>query len=198
MTLKSRIDAIVRDGLAPSLKAGGFRKRGRTFRAQHDDHPRIVAIVGGTHNTNLDFGSVGSFAVELGIFFPDVFAIDGVELGRDPGINECYVRAGLGTAGSCWGHFDDLAGTCPSDADQTCALTSDWDLNGHTWLKRYSDRRAAYEFVRNNNQWREALYFAIALNDTSAASECLRQCNRVWGGMLIEHINAIATRHGVS
>ena len=39
--------------------------------------------------------------------------------------------------------------------------------------------------------------FAIVLNDAEAAAEALANCRRVWGGLLIEHLESIAAQHGV-
>jgi hypothetical protein len=196
-TLKSRIDAILKASLVPHLKEAGFRKRGRTFRRQLERHWRIVSVHGGNHNTNLDVGSVGSFSVDLGIFFPDAFAIGGVELGRDPGIHECFVTLRLGNSGSRWGCFDDLAGDCPSDEAQTESLNSDWRTTGLMWFDKHATPESAYRLARAQHSWPEALYLAIAANDISAASDCLANCNNSLGGMNLEYVQAIAAKHGV-
>ncbi|QDU41498.1 hypothetical protein Mal4_58660 [Maioricimonas rarisocia] len=194
--ISKRIDNIVRNGLHPHLQRLGFRKRGRTFRRQCERHWEIVSVSGGQHNTNLDDGSIGSFGIELGIHFPPVFAIDGVELTREPGIHECYVCDGLALSGHA-GFFDDFEGNDPTVEERTQMVSDAWSEQGEEWFAALSDYSAAYQWLRDRETWRESMYFAIYLNDKAGAAEALNHCRRAWGGLLLEHIEAIAARHGV-
>ena len=196
-SLKSRIDAIVRTGLLPGLKAAGFKKNGRTFRLEHSDHVRIVAVIGGSHNVNMEFGSVGSFAVHLGLFFPGPFAVDGVELRRAPGIHECDLNSQLRSPTSRWGQFDYSDKIQFSDAERAATLSADWADFGPTWFAENADHRTAFSRLREAGQWREALYFAIHLKEMDAARECLEGCRQSLGGMTLDYVIAIARKNGV-
>ena len=126
-----------------------------------------------------------------------MFSIDGVDLGREPGIHECYVYDGLALPYHV-GFFDDLQGGYPTTTEQTQAVSDAWCQQGELWFSRYSDYASAYEWARNNDDWREAMYFAIFLNDTEGAALALSNCRRTRGGMLITYIEAIAAKHGVT
>ena len=194
LSLKQRVDAVIRDGLAPHLKRSGYRKRGRTFRLAGDSHTRIVSISASSQVVP-DQGLVGSYGVELGIFFPEVFRIGDNKEMAEPRIHECYVYSGLPVTD--WGFFDDLQGNCPSVEEQTGALERAWLDRGNDWFARHSDPRNAFEWTKASENWKEALYFAIHLDERDQAAECLEQCRISWGGEWLSYLEEIAERHGV-
>lgn len=197
LPISNRIDHIVAVSLHPHLKRLGFKKRGRTFRRPGQDCWQLVAVSGAAHNTNLDAGSVGSFSVTLGIHFPSVFAISGVDLGREPGIHECYVYETLKLPRQV-GVFDDLTGGCPTTEVQADAVSNAWCEQGESWFSKYSNYNDAYAWVRNRSDWCQAMYFAIFLNDSLGAHEALAHCQRCWGGESRTYIEAVAAKHGVT
>lgn len=42
------------------------------------------------------------------------------------------------------------------------------------------------------------MYFAIFLDDKQGASLALSECKKVWGGLMITHIESIAKKHNIS
>jgi hypothetical protein len=195
LSLKQRVDAIVRDGLVPHLKQSGFSKRGRTFRLALEDHTRIVSV-NATGQKMPGQGVIGSFGVEIGVYFPDVFEIGNGKLKAEPRIHECYVYSGLPV--SEWGHCDDMADNCPSVEEQATSLGDAWIEHGEAWFDRYSQPTEALQWAMSSEHWKEALYFSIYLKDWDLAANCLERCRRMWGGEWLANLEELAKRHGVS
>jgi hypothetical protein len=206
-----RVKAIVKRALVPCLAKDGYRKQGNNFRFFGDGFVRMVRVAGGWHNVNLDAGSVGSFSVELGLFFPEYLRVQGKVLrSQQPGIGDMALVVGLGPDPDSsestpphhptrvrWGWFDDLAGTEPDVEAQAKALNEDWLEYGRPWMERHSSIGAARDYCVNHSLHIEALFLSLALGDTAEARCQLAACNRVWGGQWREYVNRIAAEHGV-
>lgn len=194
LTFNQRVDAVVRDALAPHLKRIGFRKRRRVFRLAHDGHTRVVSINASGRDLP-GLGTVGSYGVEIGIFFPDVFRIGDNKDVSEPRIHECYVYSGLPVTD--WGFFDDLQGTYPSVEAQTKSLENAWIEYGESWFAQYCEPVEALEWAKTSENWKEALYFSIYLKQWDQAAECLGKCRVTWGGQWLDYLEDIAERYGV-
>jgi hypothetical protein len=194
LPFKKRVDAIISDGLAPHLKRASFRKRGRTLRLAGEDHTRIVSVNASSREVPGQ-GVIGSYGVEIGVFFPEVYRIGDEKDAAEPRIHECYVYSGLPLTG--WGFFDDLEDGRPSVEAQAEALGNAWLEYGEAWLDRYCDPAEALEWAKASEDWKEALYFAIHLNEMDEAAECLARCRIMWGGEWLDYLERVAAKHNV-
>ncbi len=68
-----RIIQLLDMGLSAKLKDDGYRKKGLTFWREYKEHTRVVNVQPRT------MGSDGSFAVNLGIYFPAVAKLRGLD-----------------------------------------------------------------------------------------------------------------------
>jgi hypothetical protein len=87
-----RIDAVVRAGLAPELKAAGFRKAARTFRRPFPLGMQVVNVQASRWNG----GDTGQFTINLGVHLPAVDVIDGRPPRGNPTEWQCQVRRRIG------------------------------------------------------------------------------------------------------
>lgn len=195
LPFKQRVNAIIAKGLAPQLKSHGYRKRGRTFWLEGDNHTKIVSINSSGRNLP-ELGAIGSYGIEIGVFFPEVFQIGNRNDISTPTIHECSVHSGLPLDG--WGFFDDLQGGYPSVDAQTKALENAWDDYGEQWLAQYCQPTDALQWALEAEEWIEALYFSIHLKRAEQAAECYEKCREIFGGEWLAYLEDIARRHGVS
>lgn len=191
--LKERVDAVLAKGLTPSLKDTGFRKAGRTYRRAFENHTCIVAVHGGTGSKPNRWGHVGHYSIELGVFFPDAYAVSRAQLKRQPGIHECYVAAGLPASG--WGYFDDFRDDIPSTDEQAAALEKDWAAFGPHWFAEYSKPHRALDFALENEDWEHAFYLGLWMQDWPCARLALEAHQKMFGGEARVFIDAIAARY---
>ena len=86
--ISSRIEQVIRRGLAAHLKEEGYRRSGRTFRLLADT-VRVVSVQGSQWNSE----ESGRFTVNLGVYFPQLVTLIGGEPVRSPREYDCPVRA---------------------------------------------------------------------------------------------------------
>ena len=88
-----RIDEVIRTGLAPALKAQGYKKAARTFRRREPGHTLVVNVQGSSWNSDAD----GSFTLNLGVYFPTVVPfLDWMRAVERPTEPDCVVRQRIG------------------------------------------------------------------------------------------------------
>jgi Domain of unknown function (DUF4304) len=171
--IAKQIDRVVQADLAARLKVAGFRKSGRTFFRAQPDHTRVVNVQASLWNQ----GGEGSFAINLGIYFPAIADLSGgpVATGKYPKEYECTVRERLGAL--VYGGRDHWWPIAPG-ADLARLATSvgtAWSVFGRPWLDQMSTLRGAYDLVCSQKLYFLAANFALALGEREAAEQLLRQ-----------------------
>ena len=63
-----RIDSVIRLGLAPLLKREGFKKKGRTFHREWEDHIDVINVQADKWNE----GNTGQFTINVGVYYPEI------------------------------------------------------------------------------------------------------------------------------
>lgn len=134
------IETCIRLGLAPALKADGYRKRGRTFYRGSAEATRVVNV----QSSQSNLGASGKFTLNLGVYFPEVERVAGFDGALQwPAESQCSLRVRIGQLlperNDIWwelGPGVDL-GTV-SDL-----LVSAWDLQGRPWMERHGDPESA-------------------------------------------------------
>jgi len=134
------IDRCVSLSLAPLLKKESFRKSGRIFLRHQDRWVHVVHVQGNRWNA----GPVGSFTVNLGIYFPEVVKTIGwMEVSPSPG--NCTISHRLCAAADETDHWWEIHPRSNLE-ELGSALLSAWSRFGSPWLDRYSDLTEAARF----------------------------------------------------
>jgi uncharacterized protein DUF4304 len=186
---------VIRADLAKRLAAAGYRKSGRTFFAAGTDHTRVVNVQGNRWNE----GDGGSFAINLGVYFPRIaeLAGDPPVTGRFPNESRCSVRERLGAlVYDGRDHWWDIG----PDTDRerlARSIGTAWSVFGRTWLDRVATLEGAYTFVCEQGMPFVAANFALALGDRDAAAQLLRRALAA-GPRAHARFEAWARRHGVA
>jgi hypothetical protein len=137
----------VRGDLATRLKVNGYRKSGRSFWRDADDHIRVVNVQASQWNA----GDSGRIAVNLGVYFPDVAASVGRAMkGKFPKEYDCHVRRRLGTLAhenrDYWWPIE--LGTNLQALSIEIADT--WDQFGSPWLEKASTFEGAKDELQHH------------------------------------------------
>ncbi|GAO02566.1 DUF4304 domain-containing protein [Anaeromyxobacter sp. PSR-1] len=139
------LDEVVRSGLAPMLKAEGFRKAGHTFRSTVPGCVLVVNVQSSTTSTR----DALRFTINLGVFYPAL--IDILQLGSwavpaaaGPTEVHCQVRERIGALMPAQGgdHWWDLE-VGASWNEVSAELTEAVRAHGLPWLRVMADPEAA-------------------------------------------------------
>jgi len=142
----SQIDRLVKEHLAPPLRAAGFRGSGRSFCRSAGEAIQVVNVQSSKWNQ----GSEGKFTINLGVFFSTIARlVDPERVPVSPKEYECTVRArigkALGSAQDLWWEVDSSTQTQVLGAQVSDLLMS----AGLAWLDRNSQLDAALEELRH-------------------------------------------------
>ncbi len=92
-----KIDEIIKVGLAPLLKAHGFKKKARNFYREHEDRIDLINVQASQFNA----GAEGQFTVNVGVHFPAISAItDAPSIKGMPKEYDCTARERIGLLSS--------------------------------------------------------------------------------------------------
>ena len=142
------IDEVIRLELSKSVKAAGFKKRGRNF---HRTLPECVQLVN-VQASQWNSGANGSFTLNLGVWFPAVAKVARRLTGRNlPREVDCTVRQRIGflTPERLDKWWEVASETNLQDLSKECAGV--FSSCGLPWLEKVRDLDSLYEevFVRN-------------------------------------------------
>ena len=167
------IDEIVKTGLAPVLKAEGYRKTARTFRMAGSDFTKIVNVQASSWNSIED----GKLTINLGVFFPAVAVLhDQVTFRHPPRECDCLVQERIGflmpEARDFWWEVRQDS-NLPAIAEETVKA---WREFGKPWLEEHTDLRHAQSFVLQRLRLPFiAAMFGLARGDRVQAGRLIRQ-----------------------
>jgi len=151
------IDRVIRAGLAPRLKAEGFKKQARNFYRRSDLRTDVVIIQASRWNE----GASGSFTLNLGVYFPEVTEMAGGP--RPPEVPKeyhCSVRARIGhlmPAGTdlWWDVSDEI-----NEQNLAKEVVDAWHRFGRAWLESV----ASYSGARAELVAQKAFFMAAAVS----------------------------------
>lgn len=194
--IRDRIDHVLQRGLAPRLKAAGYRKDGRTFRHSGPNAVKLTNLQASWSNV----GSDGKFTVNLGVYFPQAAELHGLHrITERPVESDCMVHERIGfllpVRSDHWWAVDDS-----TDLD---ALTGEvgqaWEEVCRPWLDRHADPAVARDFMvhKRGAPWWGAI-FSLLLADQVAARSYLEQAiSEARRPDLAAHLRRWGERHGL-
>lgn len=167
-----RTDQVIRDGLAPALKAAGYRKDGRTFRRPELRGTCVVNVQGSRWNTK----DQGRFTLNLGVYFPDVVPfLDWMRATNRPSEADCLVRKRIGSVMPA-GRDHWWVVTPQTDlVSLSRELREAWEQFGAPWLDGHANLAAArgLALIGRTPYWAAAI--SLALGEWGAAQAYLEQ-----------------------
>src|SRR5262249_38322917 len=134
------IDACVNAALSKTLRQAGYRKSGRTYHQVAESCIRVTNIQASSHN----FGALGRFTMNLGVYYPDVVLLSPVAVPNGlPKEYQCTLRERIGRlmprSADFWWQIDE---TCDLQAIGA-QLNKAWLEYGQPWLSQCSTLEGA-------------------------------------------------------
>jgi hypothetical protein len=170
--ISERIDALVRDGLAPVLRAAGYRKTGRTWRQAADGWVRVTNVQGSWTN----IGETGKFTINLGVYFPEAAVLrNGPPAVEKPNESDCIVHERIGFLLPVrQDHWWEIRPA--TDLPQLINEVSHaWVNYGKPWLELHSDLSRAEAFLERKGLKAWAAVFSILRHDVAKAKALLAE-----------------------
>ena len=166
--ISDRIDHVIARDLALRLKAEGYRKSGRTFYRAAPDHTCVVNVQANKYNQ----GDDGSFAINLGVYFPAFAELGGGRVVQDkfPKEYECSVRGRLNPSADDGRDYWWSARAGDDLAVLARQVGTAWNDYGQSWLAKRSTLRGAYEISCQELLHFPSAIFALALGEREKAT----------------------------
>lgn len=163
------IDHTIRESIAPTLKAHGFRKDGRNFRRREPNCIWIVNVQASAWNSNEE----GQFTINLGVHFPALVPLIPWLKDTDRPLEQgCLVRTRIGhllpAGGDFW--WELRAGDDQDELNaDLCRSITEFAL---PWLEKHSELREArnWALARGRTHWWAAA-ISLAMHDRPSAAE---------------------------
>lgn len=167
-----RIDEVIREGLAPVLKAYGYKKDRRNFRRREAECTRVVNVQGSAWNAD----NQGSFTINLGVYFPAVVPfLDGMRVTDRPAEVDCVARERIGyllpAQRDYW--WDVSSETDPGALARE--VREAWEQFGAAWMDAHSSMQAARALALKHNLPYWAAAISLALEEREAAGSYLEE-----------------------
>lgn len=142
--IAKRIDAIIKEGLAPFLKTNGFKKKARNFYREFENRTELINVQASQWNE----GNEGKFTINVGVYYPNISEIiDAPSIKGMPKEYDCTVRERVGLLTpekrDLWWKVDisvkdqELAGNVADSVEKFCL----------PWLTEMSDLERAKQFI---------------------------------------------------
>lgn len=158
------IDAILKVGLAPSLKARGFTRDKRTWRRAHGDAIQVVNVQASQWNA----GPEGRFTINLGLYFPSIAKLLGERAVEKPKEYECHLRQRIGTVVSKRDHWWTIDPN--ADANDLAVDTAEkLEKHGLPWLEARRTLADASRALDGAQAVWTPLALAVAAGDAKTA-----------------------------
>lgn len=182
------LDEVIRTGLAPPLKADGYRKDGRTFRRERERCIHVVNLQSSRSSTADEV----RFTMNVGVYFRQVHALlagCGGPGRRGPTEADCTIRARIGplspARSDTW--WTATRGSTPEAlralADE---LREAYERHARPWLDRVSDLRDTLDEVERIGDLRTAAAIQLVLGDVAAARSNAERLVREKPGAILD------------
>jgi len=91
--IAKKIDAIIKERLAPLLKNIGFKKKARNFYREFENRIELINVQSSKWNE----GNEGQFTINVGVYYPEISEItDALPVKGMPKEYDCTVRERIG------------------------------------------------------------------------------------------------------
>ena len=186
------IDRVIRFGLAPCLRAEGFKKQARNFYRRSNYRTDVVNIQASRWNE----GASGSFTMNLGVYFPEVADLASAPPAPSvPKEYHCTVRSRIGhlmPAGTdLWW---DVSGETDEEA-LAKEVAEAWEEFGKAWLESVASYSGATAELVSKRAFFMAAALSLAMGERAEAEALVSQALReqpLAAGRIQEWANAHA------
>ncbi len=140
------VDACIRLGLAPALKAEGYKKTARNFRLATEEAVLIVNV----QSSQWNFQGRAQFVMNLGVFFPAVHRLEkSWPIVGSPKESECQAQMRLGPPGQADNAWWEVRGE--ADISNAAAeMVNSWETRGRPWMAERATITGALRFESEN------------------------------------------------
>ncbi|KPJ91600.1 MAG: hypothetical protein AMJ53_11285 [Gammaproteobacteria bacterium SG8_11] len=190
--IAKRIDAIIKEGLAPLLKNNGFKKKARNFYREYSDRVEVINVQASQWNE----GNEGKFTINVGVYYPEISKIlEAPPVSGAPKEYDCTVRERIGLLTpenkDHWWHIDgsvndlEVAENVANQVEKIC----------FPWLSEMSDLENVKNYVVKNKAFVAAgiaLFQGYREEATDLIKKALKQ-----KPLAKSKINSWGKKHGV-
>lgn len=141
--ISESIDAVIAQGLSMQLKSAGFKKTGRTWHKQTPTGWQVVNVQASSGN----IGSVGKFAINLGIYCTAIAEMAEAAVEGRPKEYQTTLRERLGVLAKgqdYWWQISELVDLAKVSAEVVTLMES----HGLPWLDHHSSVPAISEVLK--------------------------------------------------
>ncbi len=162
---------VVAAGIAPGLKAAGYRKQG--FKFHQKASPTVVRLVN-LQSSQWNSGSDGRFTVNLGVYHRDLAALhDTIPVFESPLVHQCIVQRRLGFLMPCNRDFWWTINNKANLAALSAGVALSWSKYGKSWLESNSSLAGARKFFLASKSHFLAAMASLAMGERTEAEKLL-------------------------
>ncbi len=163
-----RIDAIIREELAPLLREVGFRKKARNFHREHADRIDVINVQASRHND----ASSAKFTVNVGVYYPAIAEMsDALPVKGAPKEYDCTVHSRIGALGEDRRDFWWTIEPSSDDASIAKDLAQNVRVYCVPWFERMGNLGAVKDTLASKNRSFIAAAIALYQGNRSEAQE---------------------------
>lgn len=191
--IAKRIDAIIKEGLAPLLKKEGFKKKARNFYRELENRIELINIQASKWNE----GDEGQFTVNVGVYYPEISKItDALPVSGMPREYDCTIRERIGLLTpenkDRWWEIDSTS----NDSEVSANVANQVQELCLPWLEKMSSLDAVKSAIANNNRAFVASGIALFQNNRVEAAAYLVKALKQQP-LAKSKINAWGKKHGL-
>jgi hypothetical protein len=191
--IAKRIDAIIKEGLAPLLKKEGFKKKARNFYREHKNRIELINIQASKWNE----GNEGQFTVNVGVYYPDIAKVtDALPVNGIPKEYDCTIRERIGflkpDKKDAWWKINSSS----NDAEVSENVANQVKELCLPWLDKMSNLDEVKSYIAKNNRAFVAAGIALLQGNRDEASLYIEQALKQQP-LAKSKINSWGRKHGL-
>jgi Domain of unknown function (DUF4304) len=188
-----RIDAIIKEGLAPLLKKEGFRRKARNFYREYQDRIEVINVQAGKWNEGVE----GQFTINAGVYYPEIAEItEAIPIKGMPKEYDCTIRERIGLLTpekkDEWWKID----SSTNDSEVSERVAKQVEVLCLPWIAQMSTLNDVKTAVAKNNRAFVAAGIALYQGNLEEASEYIEQALKQQP-LAKSKINTWAKKHGL-
>ena len=192
--IAKRIDAIIKEGLAPLLKNEGFKKKARYFDREHENRIELINIQASKWNE----GNEGQFTVNVGVYYPEIEKVtDALPVNGLPKEFDCTIRERIGHLSQdnkdTWWKINSSS----NDAEVSENVANHVKDLCLPWLDVMSSLDDVKDYIAKNNRAFVAAGIALFQGNRDEASAYIEQTLKQQP-LAISKINSWSKKHGLT
>lgn len=191
--IAKRIDAIIKEGLAPLLKKEGFKKKARNFYREHENRIELINIQASKWNE----GKEGQFTVNVGVYYPEIAKVtDALPVNGMPKEYDCTIRERIGLLSQenkdTWWEINSSS----NDAEVSENVANQVKELCLPWLENMSNLDEVKSYIAKNNRAFVAAGIALFQGNRVEASAYIEQALKQQP-LAKSKINSWGKKHGL-